>query len=187
MMRARAEVATAAGAMRDRNNNQPALPRHLPGLSGARGADRRGWPARDAGHALGPALPSLGDPEGGQGAGGKTPRPRARSTTGRNCCGWSRTPASPNVRKTRNRALAAMDGPEKPLPGADDVFQRARPGGAGRASSNGSRLDESRPLAFFAGVWTPHACVRKVKSGWEEIDAYGFMTTDARQPVLGLP
>ena len=45
-------------------------------------------------------------------------------------------------------------------------------------------LDESRPLAFFAGVWTPHACVRKIKTGWEEIEAYGFMTTDARQPVL---
>lgn len=45
-------------------------------------------------------------------------------------------------------------------------------------------LDESRPLAFFAGVWTPHACVRKVKTGWEEIEVYGFMTTDARQPVL---
>jgi putative SOS response-associated peptidase YedK len=44
-------------------------------------------------------------------------------------------------------------------------------------------LDEARPLAFFAGVWTPHACVRKVKTGWEEIEAYGFMTTDARQPV----
>ncbi len=44
-------------------------------------------------------------------------------------------------------------------------------------------LDESRPLAFFAGVWTPHACVRKAKTGWEEIDAFGFLTTDSAEPV----
>ena len=27
-------------------------------------------------------------------------------------------------------------------------------------------LDESRPLAFFAGIWTPHACVRMKSKGW---------------------
>jgi putative SOS response-associated peptidase YedK len=44
-------------------------------------------------------------------------------------------------------------------------------------------LDESRPLAFFAGVWTPHAGVRMKSKGWEEIEAYGFLTTDAAEPV----
>jgi putative SOS response-associated peptidase YedK len=44
-------------------------------------------------------------------------------------------------------------------------------------------LDESRPLAFFAGVWTPHACVRAKSKGWEEIEAYGFLTTDSEEPV----
>ena len=44
-------------------------------------------------------------------------------------------------------------------------------------------LDESRPLAFFAGALTPHVGVRKIKNGWEEMEAFGFMTTDARQPV----
>lgn len=44
-------------------------------------------------------------------------------------------------------------------------------------------LDESRPLAFFAGVWTPHACVRAKTKGWEEIQAYGFLTTDSEEPV----
>jgi putative SOS response-associated peptidase YedK len=38
-------------------------------------------------------------------------------------------------------------------------------------------------LAFFAGVWTPHACVRKVKTGWEEFDAFGFLTTESAEPV----
>ena len=42
---------------------------------------------------------------------------------------------------------------------------------------------EERPLAFFAGVWTPHSCVRKVKTGWEEIEAFGFLTTESAEPV----
>ncbi|RYG95812.1 MAG: hypothetical protein EON58_13405, partial [Alphaproteobacteria bacterium] len=44
-------------------------------------------------------------------------------------------------------------------------------------------LNEDRPLAFFAGVWTPHACVRKISKGWEEIEAFGFLTTDANAEV----
>ena len=44
-------------------------------------------------------------------------------------------------------------------------------------------LDESRPLAFFAGICTPHACVRKKSKGWEEIEAFGFLTTDSVEPV----
>ena len=44
-------------------------------------------------------------------------------------------------------------------------------------------LDESRPLAFFAGIWTPHACVRMKSKGWEEIEAFGFLTTDSAEPV----
>jgi putative SOS response-associated peptidase YedK len=44
-------------------------------------------------------------------------------------------------------------------------------------------LDDTRPLAFFAGVWTPHQCVRKAKAGWEEIEAFGFLTTDSAEPV----
>ncbi|HEY2660672.1 MAG TPA: SOS response-associated peptidase family protein [Caulobacteraceae bacterium] len=44
-------------------------------------------------------------------------------------------------------------------------------------------LGDSRPLAFFAGVWTPHACVRMISKGWEEIEAFGFLTTDSAEPV----
>jgi putative SOS response-associated peptidase YedK len=45
-------------------------------------------------------------------------------------------------------------------------------------------LGDDQPCAFFAGVWTPHACVRKIKTGWEEVEAYGFLTTDSAEPVL---
>lgn len=44
-------------------------------------------------------------------------------------------------------------------------------------------LDDSRPLAFFAGIWTPHACVRMKSKGWEEIQAFGFLTTESAEPV----
>lgn len=40
-------------------------------------------------------------------------------------------------------------------------------------------LDESRPLAFFAGIWVAQwQSVRKVKTGLETIDLFGFLTTE---------
>jgi putative SOS response-associated peptidase YedK len=44
-------------------------------------------------------------------------------------------------------------------------------------------LDESRPLAFFAGVWTPWTCVRKIKEGEVSCDLFGFLTTEANADV----
>ena len=38
-------------------------------------------------------------------------------------------------------------------------------------------FDESRPLAFFAGLWTRWTSVRKVKEGETANDLYGFLTT----------
>ena len=38
-------------------------------------------------------------------------------------------------------------------------------------------FDESRPLAFFAGLWTRWTSVRKVKEGQTTNDLYGFLTT----------
>lgn len=44
-------------------------------------------------------------------------------------------------------------------------------------------LGEEQPVGFFAGIWTPHAGVRKISKGWEEFEAFGFLTTDAAEPV----
>ena len=44
-------------------------------------------------------------------------------------------------------------------------------------------LSEDQPLTFFAGIWTPHAGVRKIKTGREEIDVFGFLTTESAEPV----
>src|SRR5271157_3865604 len=39
-------------------------------------------------------------------------------------------------------------------------------------------LDESRPLAFFAGMWTRWRSVRKVKEGKTTNDLFAFLTTE---------
>lgn len=45
-------------------------------------------------------------------------------------------------------------------------------------------LDESRPLFFFAGIWTPQwTSVRMVREGTTTSDLYGFLTTAANQEV----
>jgi putative SOS response-associated peptidase YedK len=50
--------------------------------------------------------------------------------------------------------------------------------------ANGSRPpvwfahDESRPLAFFAGIWTRWTSVRKVKEGETTNDLFAFLTTE---------
>ncbi len=45
-------------------------------------------------------------------------------------------------------------------------------------------FNESRPLAFFAGIWTPQwTSVRKVKNGEETADLYGFLTTEPNTVV----
>jgi putative SOS response-associated peptidase YedK len=44
-------------------------------------------------------------------------------------------------------------------------------------------LDESRPLAVFAGIWTNWTSVRKVKDGQTTNDLYGFLTTEPNDVV----
>jgi putative SOS response-associated peptidase YedK len=46
-------------------------------------------------------------------------------------------------------------------------------------------LDESRPLAFFAGIWTRWTSVRKVKEGQTINDLFAFLTTDPNAIVGG--
>jgi len=44
-------------------------------------------------------------------------------------------------------------------------------------------FDESRPLAFFAGIWTRWTSVRKVKEGETTNDLFGFLTTEPNREV----
>jgi putative SOS response-associated peptidase YedK len=44
-------------------------------------------------------------------------------------------------------------------------------------------LDETRPLACFAGIWTRWTSVRKVKEGETTNDVFGFLTTEPNKEV----
>ena len=44
-------------------------------------------------------------------------------------------------------------------------------------------FDETRPLAFFAGIWTNWSGVRKVKEGLVTVDIFGFLTTEPNKEV----
>ena len=44
-------------------------------------------------------------------------------------------------------------------------------------------LDDSRPLAVFAGIWTNWTCVRNVKEGETRNDLFGFLTTEPNDVV----
>lgn len=56
--------------------------------------------------------------------------------------------------------------------------------GAERTPNAWFALDDSRPLAFFAGLWVPEwTSVRKVKEGFTTNDLYGFLTTDPNNVV----
>lgn len=44
-------------------------------------------------------------------------------------------------------------------------------------------FDETRPLSFFAGVWTPWTCVRKKSEGMVTCDLFGFLTTEPNREV----
>ncbi|MFL9826933.1 SOS response-associated peptidase [Rhodoplanes sp. SY1] len=44
-------------------------------------------------------------------------------------------------------------------------------------------LDDSRPLAAFAGIWTSWTSVRKAKEGEITCDVFAFLTTDANATV----
>ena len=44
-------------------------------------------------------------------------------------------------------------------------------------------FDETRPLAFFAGIWTRWTSVRKVKEGETTNDIFAFLTTEPNRVV----
>ncbi|WMT92406.1 SOS response-associated peptidase family protein [Pelagibacterium sp. H642] len=48
-------------------------------------------------------------------------------------------------------------------------------------------FDDTRPLAFFAGIWAPQwTCVRKIKEGEVTTDLFAFLTTDANAEVKAI-
>ncbi len=86
-----------------------------------------------------------------------------------------------NVRRTESRHWWPWLGPQNRCLVPFTSFNE--PDQVERGLSAWFALSEDRPLAFFAGVWAPHACVRKISRGWEEIEVFGFLTTDPNAEV----
>lgn len=47
-------------------------------------------------------------------------------------------------------------------------------------------LDESRPLEFFAGIWTGWTCTRKMAEGEVTCELFAFLTTDPNAEVRAI-
>ncbi|GAN76388.1 SOS response-associated peptidase [Acidisphaera rubrifaciens] len=56
----------------------------------------------------------------------------------------------------------------------------------GRSAPVWFALDDSRPLAFFAGIWTRWTSVRRVAEGEVTADLFGFLTCDANAEVAAV-
>jgi hypothetical protein len=80
--------------------------------------------------------------------------------------------------------LALLAGRGEPLRGAVHQLLRKRDSAHGKKPPVWFAFNESRPLAFFAGIWTPQwKSVRKVKEGETTNDLYAFLTTEPNAEV----
>jgi putative SOS response-associated peptidase YedK len=75
--------------------------------------------------------------------------------------------------------LAAVAGASVSVLGSLHVLQRERQ----RAGPVWFALDEERPLAFFAGIWTAWTSVRRLAEGEVTADLFGFLTIDVNREV----
>lgn len=62
-------------------------------------------------------------------------------------------------------------------------FSEYERGPDGKFSPTWFALDESRPLAAFAGMWTNWTSVRKAREGMVTADVFGFLTTEPNAVV----
>jgi putative SOS response-associated peptidase YedK len=188
-MKARAEVAALARAMTDLNNNQPPMPGIYPdyaapiivnGDDGRRMMRDARWGMPSSKEALFAAATKRADKLRAKGTefdiaellkmepdkGTTNVRNTVSLKTGRINTHWKAWLGP------ENRCLVPFTSFAEP----DQDHEKTR-------KNIWFALDESRPVAFFAGLWTPHACVRMISKGWEDVVAYGFLTTDSAEPV----
>lgn len=105
---------------------------------------------------------------------------RVRPSISTSCCAWSPTAERP-MSATR-RALTGSHGwgcrrCVVPL----TSFSEFDPGAK---QDVWFALSHDRPLAFFAGIWTPQwTGVRKIKNGVETTDLFAFLTTEPNREV----
>ena len=86
-------------------------------------------------------------------------------------------PGVTNVRNTKSPHWRRWLGPENRCAVPFTSFSEPDPGPPGHRPPVWFALDESRPLAFFAGLWVSHwKSVRKVKEGETVNDLFAILT-----------
>ena len=74
----------------------------------------------------------------------------------------------------RHRCVVPATAFAEPSPTKDET---------GKTPSIWFARDDSRPLFFFAGLWTPWHGVRRVRDGAQDFELYGFFTTSPNAVV----
>jgi len=98
--------------------------------------------------------------------------------------GRNSDPGVTNVRNTASPHWRRWLGVENRCVVPFTSFSEPEPMPDGKKPPAWFAFDESRPLAFFAGIWTPQwKSVRKAKEGETTNDLYAFLTTDANAEV----
>jgi putative SOS response-associated peptidase YedK len=184
-MRSRAEVASLARALRDLNGNAPPQPGIYPDYSapvilrddaGERVMRDLRWGLPSSSQALYAAATKRADKLRAKGQEVDFPALLKLEPDG----------GTTNVRNTSSKHWIRWLGPESRC--LVPLTSFSEPDQAGATDKPNQpvwfALDESRPVAFFAGVHVREwSCVRKVKTGVETCDLFGFLTTDTTDPV----
>jgi putative SOS response-associated peptidase YedK len=93
-------------------------------------------------------------------------------------------PGVTNVRNTKSSHWRRWLGVENRCLVPFTSFSEPEPQLDGRRPPAWFAFDESRPLAFFAGIWVPQwKSVRKLKEGETVNDLYAFLTTEPNAEV----
>lgn len=90
-----------------------------------------------------------------------------------------------NVRNTKSMHWKRWLGPENRCVVPFTSFAEPNPNRAQDGEANKwFAVDDSRPLAFFAGMWVPQwESVRKIRDGLETLDLYALLTTEPNAVV----
>lgn len=88
-----------------------------------------------------------------------------------------------NVRNTASPHWRRWLGPSSRCLVPFTSFSESAKGPDGKPAPVWFSQDESRPLAFFAGIWTRWTSTRKLAEGEVTLDLFAFLTTDPNQEV----
>lgn len=181
MMKGRAQVAAIVRAMTDRNNNQPPMsgvyPDYLAPVvtrseEGGREMRDMRWGMPSSKKALLDAATKRADKL----------RAKGQAVDFNELLRMEPDKGTTNIRNTASAHWKPWLGPKNRCLVPFTSFSEPDQVG-GSLQPIWFALEEDRPLAFFAGVWTPWTCVRKIKEGEVSCELYGFLTTEANAEV----